>query len=44
MRNVYAALGPGIRPKTAVSKIEMLKTVVRGMGLPREDTDKRSVS
>lgn len=36
LRNVYAASGLSIRPKTKVSKIEMLKTVVRGMDLDPE--------
>jgi hypothetical protein len=36
LRNVYAASGLSIRPKTKVSKIEMLKTVARGMGLDPE--------
>ena len=36
LRNVYAASGLSIRPKTKVSKIEMLKTVVMGMGLNPE--------
>jgi len=36
LRNVYAASGLSIRPKTKVSKIEMLKTVAMGMGLDPE--------
>ncbi len=36
LRNVYSASGLSIRPKTKVSKIEMLKTFTRGMGLDPE--------
>jgi len=36
LRGVYAASGLGIRPKTEVSKIEMLRQVAKSFGLDPE--------
>jgi hypothetical protein len=37
LRNIYAASGLSIRPKTRVGRIEILKEIVRGMGLNPEE-------
>jgi hypothetical protein len=36
LRNLYAAAGLSIRPKTKVSRIEMLKGIVRAWGMDPE--------
>lgn len=33
LRNIYAASGLSIKPKTRVGRIEILKEIVRGMGM-----------
>ena len=37
LRNIYAACGLSIRPKTQVSKIEALKEIVRAWGMNPEE-------
>jgi len=37
LRNVYAALGLSIRPKTQLSKIEAFKEIVRAWGMNPEE-------
>jgi hypothetical protein len=37
LRNIYAASGLSIRPKTQLSKIEALKEIVRAWGLNSEE-------
>lgn len=37
LRNIYAASGLSIRPKTRVSKIEALKEIIRGWGMDPEE-------
>jgi len=37
LRNVYAASGLSIRPKTALSKIEALKEIIRAWGMNPEE-------
>lgn len=37
LRNIYAASGLSIRPKTQLSKIEVLKEIVRAWGLNAEE-------
>lgn len=37
LRNIYAASGLSIRPKTQVSRIEMLKEIIRAWGLNPEE-------
>ena len=37
LRNVYATAGLSIRPRSSISKIEMVKEFVRGLGLNPEE-------
>ena len=37
LRNIYAASGLSIKPKTKVGRIEILKEIVRGMGMNPEE-------
>ncbi|MDI6848133.1 MAG: hypothetical protein QMD23_08475, partial [Candidatus Bathyarchaeia archaeon] len=37
LRNIYAASGLSIRPKTQISKIEALKEIIRAWGLNPEE-------
>ena len=45
LRNIYAASGLSIRPKTQVSKIEILKEIIRGWGEnPEEFLTKKALA
>ena len=45
LRNIYAASGLSIRPKTQISKIEALKEIIRALGLnPEEILTKEAMS
>lgn len=37
LRNVYATAGLSIKPRSSISKIEMVKEFVRGLGLNPEE-------
>ena len=45
LRNIYAASGLSIRPKTRMSKIEMLKEIIRAWGMnPEEILTKKALT
>jgi len=37
LRNAYACAGLGIKPRTAINKIDMVKEFARGLGLNPEE-------
>lgn len=43
LRNIYAAAGLSIRPKTKVNRIDMIKEMIRSLGMNSEQVLSRGI-